>query len=260
MTTIAAIALTTPDPARLIEFYRTALGFTVEESAGQLRLGAQRVELIESSRSPASPTTGITQAFQHFAMIAPDIDRAVTRLSRANGWSAISTDGPVHLPRRSGGVTAFKFRDPDGHPLELLSFPPGEAPAPWGGAAGTELLGIDHTAIAVTDTARSVAFYEGLGFRAETGTLNTGAEQGRLDGLAAPVVEVTPLSCDGAPPHLELLCYRTPTLARAEVASDDPRATRTILRDAPGGQSGDLRDPDGHRLTIIRPERAARRS
>ncbi len=39
--------------------------------------------------------------------------------------------GPERLPARSGGVSAFKFRDPDGHPLELLAFPPEAVPPIW---------------------------------------------------------------------------------------------------------------------------------
>jgi hypothetical protein len=53
-------------------------------------------------------------------------------------------------------VTAFKFRDHDGHPLELLAFPEGRVPGPGRTANGTgPFLGVDHTAIAVRDTARS---------------------------------------------------------------------------------------------------------
>ena len=47
------------------------------------------------------------------------------RLSAHAGWTTISTDGPQLLPASSGGVTAYKFRDPEGHPLELIAFPPG---------------------------------------------------------------------------------------------------------------------------------------
>ena len=41
----------------------------------------------------------------------------------------ISPDGRVRLPDNSGGVTAYKFRDHDGHPLELLEFPQGRIPS-----------------------------------------------------------------------------------------------------------------------------------
>ena len=248
MTAIAALRLLSPDPGRLADFYRSALGFAVDAD-GHLRLGAQRIELVATPRTAAPG--GLSLGFQHFAMVAPDIEHAFARLQGTHGWRAISTSGPVHLPHRSGGVTAFKFRDPDGHPLELLHFPDGEAPAPWAGAAGPDLLGIDHTALVVADTARSVAFYEALGFRAQPGSLNHGRTQAQLDGVPAPVAEVTPLTCDGAPPHLELLCYRTPAAAPADLACDDPLATRTLLSGVPGDLPA--RDPDGHRLAAADP-------
>ncbi len=55
----------------------------------------------------------------------------IGRLCSVDGWTAISTDGPQRLPPSSGGVAAFKFRDPDGHPLELLAFPDRKWPAHW---------------------------------------------------------------------------------------------------------------------------------
>lgn len=47
----------------------------------------------------------------------------------------------ARLPESSGGVTAFKFRDPDGHPLELLAFPDGKVPSRWGAQPDAELCG-----------------------------------------------------------------------------------------------------------------------
>ena len=67
----------------------------------------------------------------------------------------ISRGGPVTLPKSAGGVTAVKFRDPEGHPLEFLQFPPGANPD-WKGAG---VMGIDHSAISVSDVAASRRFY-----------------------------------------------------------------------------------------------------
>ncbi|MGB8684208.1 MAG: hypothetical protein WCD12_15080, partial [Candidatus Binatus sp.] len=60
-------------------------------------------------------------------------------------------------------VTALKFRDPEGHPLELIAFPPDDTPAKWQRSSTAECLGIDHSAISVAVTERSVKFYERLG-------------------------------------------------------------------------------------------------
>ena len=55
-------------------------------------------------------------------------------------------------------------------------------------------LGIDHSAIAVSDSARSIAFYEALGLRVAARALNSGHEQARLDGVGIrlPTICVRP--------------------------------------------------------------------
>lgn len=228
-----------------------------------LELGSQRIELLQFAL-PGRPYPAGTLAsdllFQHCAVVVRDMDDALRRLSAAGGWTAISEHGPQRLPASSGGVTAFKFRDPEGHPLELLAFPAARLPAHWRQAPGSDpCIGIDHTAISVSDGARSVAFYQGLGLRVASTSTNTGAEQARLDGLAEPHVEVTALAAEQATPHLELLCYRrTQPGAPAAVRNSDIAATRLLwqARSVPGTRScaGDpqaLADPDGHRLLIV---------
>ncbi len=195
-----------------------------------LRLGQQELELVRfaSVGVPIPTTAGSNDlAFQHFAIVVADMPAAFAGLQAQPGWRAISRDGPQLLPPRSGGVTAFKFRDPEGHPLELLAFPPEATPPYWRNAAGDVCLGIDHSAIAVADSAISIAFYtRGLGFTVGGHSLNVGREQAALDDLHDPVVEVTPLTPAGsAAPHIELLCYRAP---------------RTGTRMAPGKRSNDL--------------------
>src|SRR6516165_1080521 len=130
-------------------------------------------------------------------------------LQALHNWTPISTDGPQILPSSSGGVTAFKFRDPEGHPLEMLAFAPGATPAHWAFRSGNHCLGIDHSAISVADTGRSVAFYSRLGLARTASSLNVGPEQEKLDNLLGAVVEVTALAPPILPvPHVELLCYR----------------------------------------------------
>ena len=61
--------------------------------------------------------------FQHMAIIVNDMRDAYQRVMANRRFRPISRHGPVRLPGNSGAVTAFKFRDHDGHPLELLAFP-----------------------------------------------------------------------------------------------------------------------------------------
>ena len=108
-------------------------------------------------------------------------------------------------------------------------------PAIWTHSSGGAVcLGIDHSAISVSDTARSIQFYrERLGFAVSGGSCNRGIEQERLDGLKDTMVEVTALSPgSGGPPHLELLSYRNPAPRQPicpVLASNDIAATRLIL-------------------------------
>jgi catechol 2,3-dioxygenase-like lactoylglutathione lyase family enzyme len=270
---LARFVLVTPDAARLAHFLENALGFRriaagrhFEGAAGadsiMLELGREHVELLQFDRPGRrypEPAASSDLCFQHFAIVVGDIEQAHDRLCGVDGWRPISTAGPQLLPASSGGVAAFKFRDPDGHPLELLAFPPGRSPVPWRSRPEHELfLGIDHSAIAVSDSARSIAFYQALGLRVAARSLNRGWEQARLDGLDHPEVEVTALAADTATPHLELLCYRSAVQhAGAAVADNDVAATRLIFDIAPHASDHNqpnrqtLIDPDGHRLVLV---------
>lgn len=298
---IARISLTAADVGALARFYQQALGFeqiSAEKRGGPgfaalmgvsettraeviaLRLGQQEVELVGFTPAGApipAAAAGNDLTFQHFAIVVSDMRAAFARLQAQPGWRAISRSGPQQLPRRSGGVTAFKFRDPEGHPLELLAFPPDRTPSCWRDAAGAIHLGIDHSAIVVTDTRASVAFYTlGLGFSVGNRSLNEGPEQSMLDHLPSPRVEVSALLPAGAAaPHLELLCYREPRAGVPPASpkhSNDTVATRLVLHvQAPAataralvGLGGHIvtqsealgsvlliRDPDGHDLLLV---------
>ncbi len=255
MTGIAAIRLLSPDPEGLAPFYERAFGFRrtgdgmVEDPflpdpafAVFLALGAAQVEIMQTRSSARVDAPGNDPRFQHFAMLAPDMGAAMERLRGSPGWSAISEDGAETLPPSSGSATAFKFRDPDGHPLEFLTLPVAMDPA----AAGSALSGIDHSAVSVRDTDASVAFYRTFGFAPKDGTMNEGAGQARLDHVADPHVAVTPMRIPGArAPHLELLCYRS-VMDTQPLDHDDPAATRLILSGGDTAMSG----PDGHRWIV----------
>lgn len=282
MSRIAAISLTTAAPDVLETFYRRAFGFervafpaplspahlkSLGISGGAratvLRLGLQHLQLLAFDQG-GSPypvdVPGNDLRFQHFAIVAAGMQTAYTRLQTCGGWIPITHPAPQLLPASSGSVSAFKFRDPEGHPLELIAFPQENIPAAWKQTrAAAVCLGIDHSAISVADTARSVEFYrERLGFAVSGGSCNSGTEQARLDGVHDPVVDVTALSPrGGGPPHLELLCYRNPAPRQAAcpvLASNDVAATRLILeldRESPRSGVELIHDPDGHALLLV---------
>ena len=253
---IAAIRLLCPDPRKTARFFEQAFDAPsdVADSTVTVTIGEMCVELVQTPAPVAPPQPSNATSFQHFAIVVTDMDAAMQRLGCVTGWTPISRAGPELLPASSGGVMAFKFRDPDGHPLELLAFAQGKMPASWSARSGL-FLGVDHTAITVAETDRSIAFYAGLGFTVSSRGSNRGIEQERLDDVATSMVEVTGLTPPGGqPPHLELLCYRQPGPLRAELRDDAVLATRTVMVIEPGpashGKSADLMDPDGHRLSV----------
>ncbi len=237
MSRITCVSFTCADADRLAAFYVDAFGFEILEEkhysgvnfsrlfgiekaraqALRLRLGAQEIEMLTFAKAGAPypmncPSNDLR--FQHIAMVVSDMHTAYARLLQHNGWTPITRPVPQQLPQTSGGVTAFKFRDPEGHPLELLAFPPNEVPSAWQVASSfsSPCRGIDHSAIVVADTSRSVSFYRDVfGFSIGERSLNRGAEQMRLDSVPDAVVEVTALYPEPVnTPHLELLCYLSP--------------------------------------------------
>jgi catechol 2,3-dioxygenase-like lactoylglutathione lyase family enzyme len=249
---IVAFGLSTPDAARLADFYAQAFGCrrgpggrregaAFERLMGvaggayrqMLTAGNEVIELLQFDHPgapyPPNPSPA-ERTFQHFAFVVSDMHRAVLRLE-----------------------------SPDGHPLEFLEFPAAQTPARWRQRIGTgEILGIDHSAISVADTARSVAFYRELGFTPTAHTYNQGQAQSALDGIPHPCVAVTALRATEPAPHLELLCYQSDApRGNGAAAANDAAATRlTIEIERFGARTGEeilLRDPDGHRLHLVPP-------
>jgi catechol 2,3-dioxygenase-like lactoylglutathione lyase family enzyme len=230
-----------------------------------LRLGRERIELLEFTDSagrpypPGSTTTDLW--FQHMAIVVDDMAPAHQQVMANPRFRPISRNGPVRLPDSSGGVVAFKFRDHDGHPVELLAFPEGRVPPAWRSADGTHsFLGVDHTAIAVSHSAVSTGFFRSVfGFSVGTRTENWGPEQDDLDDVADVHVTVTRLAPDRPAPRLELLRYHADTRRPIppDTASNDIVATHAAVRvaslDATAAALGRRGTPlAGHDQMILR--------
>ena len=134
--------------------------------------------------------------------------------------------------------------------MELIQFPPGGGRPAWQRAAGTRSgpLGIDHSALAVASTARSLRFYRRLGFRVASRSWNDSPAQSRLDGLPGARVRVTGLRFPSpAGLGLELLRY-TPPGRPAPAPPSNALLTDWVTLSA--GPAGLRRDPDGHRVLV----------
>jgi catechol 2,3-dioxygenase-like lactoylglutathione lyase family enzyme len=308
---VGAIGLTVSDMERSVAFYRDLLGFektSDTEVAGpayerltglaglrarvvSMRLGAERIELTEFLTPHGRPAPADSRSndvwFQHVAIITNDIEQGYLWLRRHNVRQV--SPGPQRLPDwnpKAGGIKAFYFRDPDGHPLEILEFPPDKGETRWHRRSDRIFLGIDHTAIVVADTESSLRFYRDvLGLRIAGESENWGPEQERLNDVVGARLRITTLRAASGP-GIELLEYLTPRTGRSAptnpavndlvhwhttVVPADAAATATRLRAArapfvsPGvvmlpdralsfGAGFLARDPDGHALRVTGPE------
>lgn len=264
--------------------------FGIRMRVVRLGLGDESIELKEFLTPQGRPmpvdSRGNDRWFQHIAIIVSDMDRAyeILRLNHARHAST----GPQTLPayiKGAGGIRAFYFRDPDGHFLEILQFPPDKGDPKWHRPSDKIFLGVDHTAIVVSDTEASLKFYrDTLGMRIAGESENYGPEQEHLNNVFGARLRITSLrAAEG--PGVELLEYLAPRTGRPVpddsqvndlwawettfVTADSNAAAQTLrfqkcsfissglvrLPDSGlGFHSGFLvRDPDGHIIEIAGP-------
>jgi catechol 2,3-dioxygenase-like lactoylglutathione lyase family enzyme len=266
---------------RSIEQYKALFG--LRERVVRLQLGSETLELTQylapQSRAIPADFGSNELSFQHIAIVVRDMDRAYVWL-RENHIEHVSS-GPQTLPawnKNAAGIQAFYFKDPDGHVLEIIHFPSGKGDPRWQ-APGDDLFeGIDHTAIGVSDTDRSLAFYrDTLGMHIVGTSENYGDEQEHLNAVFGAHLRITSLHAAQGP-GVELLEYITPRTARpipADARASDIAHWETIvdepdtaaawdqLRDGRvrlispgiakiGARTGFLfADPDGHVLAAV---------
>lgn len=308
---VAAVGFTVSDMEESVAFYRDVLTFKpvsdvevdgpeydrlwgifgVRARVVRMQLGEQQLELTEFLSPPdvrpvPVPSYSNDLWFQHFAIVVRDMEAAWAQLRKHHVRQV--SPRPQTIPvsnTAAAGVKAIKFRDPDGHNLELLWFPDGKGNPVWK-RGGTDLfLGIDHTAMTVRSTESSIKFYRDLlGLTVAAGTLNMGSEQQRLDSLPGARARVTGLAPKTGPPGLEFLEYELPMAGRPMPADSHPTdlwhwQTTLVVNDVEaaaaqvremaqpvstgvvmfpdrslGFERGFLvRDPDGHAIKVVSP-------
>ena len=305
---VGAIGMTVSDMDASVDFYSKVLSFekvSDVEVTGEdyerlqgvfglrmrvvrMKLGEEFIELTEYLTPKGRPVPVDSRSndrwFQHIAIITSDMDKAYALL-RQHKVEHAST-GPQRLPdwnKNAGGIKAFYFRDPDKHWLEILQFPPDKGDQKWQ-RKDKLFLGIDHTAIVVSDTEASLKFYrDALGLHVAGTSENYGTEQEHLNNVFGARLRITSLRAGSGGPGIEFLEYLAPRdgrLVPADArASDlfhwqttlivntaDSFATRLLAENSrfvsPGvvtlsdknfGFSKGLlaRDPDGHVMALV---------
>lgn len=304
---VDSIGMTVSDMDRSIAFYSAltfqkvsdveVLGEQFEQLEGvfgarlrivRMQLGSEHFDLTEYLAPRGRPIPVDSRSndlwFQHIAIVVRDMDQAFEKL-RALKVEFVST-APQTLPASipaATGIKAFYFRDPDQHNLEVIYFPPGKGDPRWQEKTDNVFLGIDHTAIGISNTDASLTFYRDLlGLRRAGESENFGAEQEHLNQVFGAHLRITGMRAS-AGPGIEFLEYLTPRGGRARpadthandvvhwqtmVATDDVDLLAKKLRDAHVGfvssnvvvmpkdkagfsKGAMVSDPDGHDVLLI---------
>ena len=305
---VDAVGITVSEMNRSVKFYSEVLGFKkvsdmelygtdYEKLQGifglrmrivRMQLGDEFIELIDyltsGGRSIPEDAKSNDLFFQHIAIVVSDMDKAYEQLHKRMVMQ-VST-GPQTIPASNvaaAGVKAFYFHDPDMHNLELIYFPKGKGQPKWQQIKGKLFLGIDHTAIGVSNTDSSLKFYEGLlGVMRKGDSWNMGMEQAHLNFVEGASLHITGLRAAQGP-GIEFLQYLQPgpgKLFPADTRTDDLWHWQTTLivddaqklynefkktnyklvsKELVGLQSKDgkhnkafmVRDRDGHAMLIV---------
>ncbi|MEI6410494.1 MAG: VOC family protein [Bacteroidota bacterium] len=245
-----------------------------------LQLGQEQIRLLhfEGTR-PARPVPSDTRSndlwFQHLAIVVSNMDTAYQKLlkNKVQHVSTFPETLPDYLPN-AAGIKAFYFRDPEGHNLELIWFPPGKGAPKWQAAPNAPtFLGIDHTAIAISDTDNSLVFYRDLlGLVVGGHSENYGTEQEHLNQMFGARLDINGLHAEMGF-GVEFLRYIAPPGGRTIPPDSQPTdlwhyQTEFLVDDMPGllqklgklgmskistsvtevddAQTLLVRDPDGH--------------
>jgi catechol 2,3-dioxygenase-like lactoylglutathione lyase family enzyme len=304
---VESIGMTVSDMDRSVEFYSAltfqkvsdveVFGEEFEHLQGvfgarmrivRMQLGNEYLDLTQYLAPPGRPVPADSRSndlwFQHAAIVVRDMDRAFEKL-RSLKVQFVST-GPQTLPpsiKAAAGIIAFYFRDPDQHNLEIIYFPPGKGDPRWQEKTDKLFLGIDHTAIGISNTDASLKFYQDLlGLRKAGESENFGTEQEHLNQVFGAHLCITGMRAASGP-GIEFLEYLTPRDGRPRpvdvhandivhwqtmIATNDVDLLAKKLRDAhvsfvsPGvvmmpkdkvgfSKGALVSDPDGHSVLLI---------
>lgn len=254
---VEAVGMTVSDMDQSVEFFSRVLNFEkvsdvevwgtdYEHLQGLfglrmrvvlMKLGDELVELTEYLAPKGRPLPVDSRSndhwFQHIAIVVSDMEKAYQHL-RSHKVQHAST-GPQRIPgwnKAAAGIKAFYFKDPDGHNLEIIYFPPGKGDPKWQTTTNKLFLGIDHTAIVVSDTETSLKFYSDLlGLKLAGESENYGIEQEHLNNVFGARLRISGLRAPIGP-GIEFLEYKAPRDGRptpVDIRSNDLMHWQTTL-------------------------------
>jgi catechol 2,3-dioxygenase-like lactoylglutathione lyase family enzyme len=254
---VGPIGITVNNMSTFVKFYAEVLGFkkiSDEEFTGsdyeklegvfglhirvvRMQLGEEQIELTDyltsGGRSIAEDAKANDLSFQHIAIVVSDMEKAYAQLRKFN-VEFVST-APQTLPKTippAEGVKAFYFHDPDKHNFELIYFPQGKGQAKWHVKTDKIFLGIDHTAIGISNTEKSLQFYQTLlGIERKGESFNFGVEQEHLNNVEGARLHITGLRSPQGP-GIEFLQYLKPGIGKlypADTRSNDLWYWQTTL-------------------------------
>src|SRR5438874_2705134 len=304
---VDGVGITVSDMDRAIAFYSAltfhkvsdteVLGEEYEHLEGvfgarmrivRMQIGDEHIDLIEYLAPRGRPIPVDSRSndlwFQHIAIVVRDMDQAFAKLRelKVQFVSTAPQTLPTSIPA-AAGIKAFYFRDPDQHNLEIIYFPLGKGDPRWQEKTDKLFLGIDHTAIGISNTDASLKFYRDLlGLRKAGESENFGTEQEHLNQVFGAHLRITGMRA-GSGPGIEFLEYLTPRDGRPRpsdihandlvhwqtmVVTNDVDALAQKLRHAhvgfvssgvvvmPKDKAGFTKgalvsDPDGHSVLLI---------
>jgi catechol 2,3-dioxygenase-like lactoylglutathione lyase family enzyme len=237
---VVSVGMTVSDMERTIQFYSRVLSFKkisdvevwgkeYENLQGlfglrmrivKMQLGEEIIELTDYLTAGGRPIPIDSRSndrwFQHIAIVVSDMDRAyeILHRNRVEQVSPAPQRLPDYIPA-AAGIQAFYFRDPDGHNLELIYYPPGKGDSRWQGKKDKLFLGIDHTAIGISNTPNSLKFYRDLlGLRVVGESHNFGNEQEHLNNVLGAKLHISGLKAERGL-GIEFLEYLNPQNGRS---------------------------------------------
>ena len=156
---------------------------------GKMQIGNEYLELIEYMQPTKGREIPLDSKsndlwFQHIAIVTNDMDKAYSVLKKHKviHVSTMPQELPDYIPA-AAGIKAFYFQDPDGHNLEVIYFPKDKGNPKWQTIkSDSPFIGIDHTAIGISDTDKSTDFYSDvIGLKVAGNSVNYGSEQEHLN-------------------------------------------------------------------------------